>query len=221
MDSKRLLIANRGEIAIRVMEAAAELGFTSVAIYSEDDARALHIKRADEARTLHGTGPAAYLDGEQILAIARGANCGAIHPGYGFLSENADFAKRCVEEGIVFVGPRPDLLELFGDKTRARALAAQCSVPILTGTNGPASLADVQNFMRSLEPNGAIMIKAVAGGGGRGMRVVQRFAEIEGAYNRCQSEARAAFGNSDVYAERFLPMARHIEVQILGDSSGI
>ena len=220
MDSQRLLIANRGEIAIRVMEAAAELGLTSVAIYSDDDVRALHIKRADEARSLRGTGPAAYLDGEQVLAVAREAHCGAIHPGYGFLSENAAFARRCAEEGLIFVGPHPDLLELFGDKTRARALAAQCGVPILMGTNGPASLAEVQNFYRSLEPSGAIMIKAIAGGGGRGMRAVQRFAEIEGAYNRCQSEASAAFGNSAVYAERFLPMARHIEVQILGDHGG-
>jgi acetyl/propionyl-CoA carboxylase alpha subunit/acetyl-CoA carboxylase carboxyltransferase component len=220
MNSKRLLIANRGEIAIRIAEAAAELGLASIAIYSEDDARALHIKRADEARGLPGSGPAAYLDAERILTIAHEADCGAIHPGYGFLSENADFARRCAEEGITFIGPRPDLLELFGDKTRARTLAAQCGVPILEGSDGPANLTEIQSFFQALGPDSAIIIKAIAGGGGRGMRVVRHFAEIEGAYNRCQSEARASFGNSDLYAERFLPMARHIEVQILGDRDG-
>ena len=220
MDSKRLLVANRGEIAIRVIEAAAELGIAAIAIYSEDDARALHIKRADEAHPLRGSGPAAYLDAEQILAVARESNCGLIHPGYGFLSENVDFAKRSAEENILFIGPRPDLLELFGDKTRARTLASECGVPILEGTSGPADLAGVQSFFESLGENSAIIIKAVAGGGGRGMRVVHRLGEIEGAYNRCQSEAFAAFGNREVYAERFLPSARHIEVQILGDCDG-
>ncbi|MBI3802019.1 MAG: biotin/lipoyl-binding protein, partial [Deltaproteobacteria bacterium] len=217
---KKLLIANRGEIAIRVTEAAAELGLTTVAIFSEDDVKSLHVIRADEARPLHGTGAAAYLDAEQIVAVAKHAGCDAIHPGYGFLSENAGFAQRCAEAGIVFVGPRPELLDLFGDKVRARQLAGQCGVPVLAGSTGPTSLAEVKAFLRSGPADAAIVIKAVAGGGGRGMRIVRRLDDVEEAYNRCQSEARAAFGNGEVYVERFMPAARHIEVQILGDQSG-
>src|SRR5271163_4420257 len=134
MAPKKLLIANRGEIAIRVMEAAADMGLATVAIFSEDDAQSLHVRRADETRRLRGVGPAAYLDAEQILSIAHKAGCAVIHPGYGFLSENAAFARRCHEEGITFAGPRTALLELFGDKVRARQLARQCQVPILVGS---------------------------------------------------------------------------------------
>lgn len=217
---KKLLIANRGEIAIRVTEAAAELGLTTVAIFSEDDAKSLHVIRADEACQLRGAGAAAYLDAEQIVATAQQTGCDAIHPGYGFLSENAGFARRCAEADIIFVGPRPELLELFGDKVRARQLAAQCGVPVLDGSAGPAKLDEVKAFWRSGGTDTAIAIKAVAGGGGRGMRIIRRLEDIEEAYNRCQSEARAAFGNGEVYVERFMPAARHIEVQILGDQSG-
>ncbi len=217
---KKLLIANRGEIAIRVTETAAELGLTTVAIFSEDDAKSLHVIRADEACQLRGAGAVAYLDGEQIVAVAQQAGCDAIHPGYGFLSENAGFARRCAEAGIVFVGPRPELLELFGDKVRARQLASQCGVPVLAGSAGSISFAEAKAFLQSGPADAAIVIKALAGGGGRGMRIVRRLDEVEEAYNRCQSEARAAFGNSDVYVERFMPAARHIEVQILGDQSG-
>jgi acetyl/propionyl-CoA carboxylase alpha subunit/acetyl-CoA carboxylase carboxyltransferase component len=217
---KRLLIANRGEIAIRVTEAAAELGLTTVAICSEDDAKSLHVIRADEARQLRGAGAAAYLDGEQIVAVAQQVGCDAVHPGYGFLSENAGFARRCAEVGIVFVGPRPELLELFGDKVRARQLAGQCGVPVPAGSAGPTSLAEAKAFLQSGPADAAIVIKAVAGGGGRGMRIVRRLDDVEEAYNRCRSEARAAFGNDEVYVERFMPAARHIEVQILGDQSG-
>ncbi|MGE0822358.1 MAG: carboxyl transferase domain-containing protein [Candidatus Binatia bacterium] len=220
MMPKKLLIANRGEIAIRVTEAAAELGLTTVAIFSDDDTKSLHVVRADEACQLSGSGAAAYLDGEQIVAVAQRTGCDAIHPGYGFLSENAAFARRCAEAGIIFIGPRPELLELFGDKIRARLLAAQCGVPVLAGSEGPTSLAGVKAFSQRQGADAAIVIKAVAGGGGRGMRVVRSLADIEEAYQRCQSEARAAFGNGDVYVERFLPAARHIEVQILGDLSG-
>ncbi len=217
---KKLLIANRGEIAIRVTEAAAELGLTTVAIFSEDDAKSLHVIRADEARQLRGVGAAAYLDGEQIVAVAQQAGCDAIHPGYGFLSENAGFARRCAEADIIFVGPRPELLELFGDKVRARQLAGQCEIPVLAGSAGPTSLAEVKAFFQAGPAGTAVVIKAVAGGGGRGMRIVRRLDDVEEAYNRCQSEARAAFGNGEVYVERFMPAARHIEVQILGDQSG-
>jgi acetyl/propionyl-CoA carboxylase alpha subunit len=220
MKLTRLLIANRGEIAIRIMRAAAELDIRTVAIFSEDDAQSLHLRKADEARPLHGKGVAPYLDIEQIIAAANESGCDAIHPGYGFLSENAAFARRCTEEGIIFVGPRAAILELFGDKGQARALAERCGVPVLKGTSEATSLEQARAFLASFGDGGAMMIKAVAGGGGRGMRAVFRPQDVEEAYIRCQSEARQAFGNGDVYVEQLLPRARHIEVQILGDGSG-
>lgn len=220
MLAKSLLIANRGEIAIRIIRAAAELGIRTVAIFSDDDAASLHIRRADDARALRGVGVAAYLDSEQVVAAARDAGCDAIHPGYGFLSENAEFARRCAAAGICFVGPRPEILELFGDKLQARALAQRCAVPILRGTTAATSLDEAQKFFASLGEGAAIMIKAVAGGGGRGMRAVHRAADIEQAFARCQSEARSAFGIGDVYVEQLMPRARHLEVQIVGDGSG-
>ncbi|MCH7908522.1 MAG: carbamoyl-phosphate synthase large subunit, partial [Candidatus Hydrogenedentes bacterium] len=213
MEVTNLLVANRGEIAIRVMRAAAELGMKTVAVFSEDDTQSLHTRKADEARPLRGSGPGAYLDIEQIIDLAKAAGCGAIHPGYGFLSENAVFARRCVEEGIVFVGPSAEILDLFGDKTKARALADRCGVPILPGTSGATSLDEARAFFETLGDDGTMMIKAVAGGGGRGMRVVRSADALAEAYARCQSEARGAFGVDAVYVERFLPRARHIEVQ--------
>jgi acetyl/propionyl-CoA carboxylase alpha subunit/acetyl-CoA carboxylase carboxyltransferase component len=220
MTPNSLLIANRGEIAIRVIRAAAEMGIRTVAVFPDDDSNSLHTRKADEARRLAGVGAAAYLDGEQIIALAKESGCDAIHPGYGFLSENAGFARRCAIEGITFIGPRAELLELFGDKVRARGLAEQCGVPILRGTSGPTSLDEARRFFSSLGESAAMMIKAVAGGGGRGMRAVRRLEEIEEAYKRCQSEARASFGVGDVYVEQLMPNARHIEVQIVGDGSG-
>ncbi|MDP6067237.1 MAG: carboxyl transferase domain-containing protein [Alphaproteobacteria bacterium] len=221
MSLKSVLVANRGEIAIRVMRAAAELGLGTVAVYSEDDVQALHTCKADEARALGGHGAAAYLDGEQIIAIAREANCDAVHPGYGFLSENAGFAERCAAAGLAFVGPRPETLALFGDKARARALAESRGVPLLDGISGPTSLDEAGEFLAALGPDGAIMIKAVAGGGGRGMRQVREAGELEAAYRRCRSEAAKAFGNDAVYVERFLARARHVEVQVVGDGKAI
>src|SRR5271155_3712938 len=215
-----LLIANRGEIAVRIIRAAAEMGIRTVAIFPDDDAASLHTRKADEARRLNGAGAAAYLDGEQIIALTRDAGCDAIHPGYGFLSENAAFARRCASAGITFVGPRAEMLELFGDKVQARALAERCGIPILRVTSGSTSLDEARRFFSSLGEDASIMIKAVAGGGGRGMRAVSRADEIEEAYKRCQSEARASFGNSDVYVEQLMPRARHIEVQIIGEGSG-
>ncbi len=220
MSLSSLLIANRGEIAIRVMRAADEMGIRTVAIFSEDDAHSLHTRKADEARALKGAGAKAYLDAEQILAVAHEAGCDAIHPGYGFLSENAAFARRCGEEAITFVGPRPEILELFGDKLAARALAERCGVPVMPGTSRATSLDEARKFFASLGGGAAMMIKAVAGGGGRGMRVVHRAEEIEEGFARCQSEARAAFGNGELYVEQLMPRARHIEVQIIGDGSG-
>ena len=220
MTIRHLLIANRGEIAIRIARTAAELGVRSHAVYSEDDAASDHVTKADEAHRLTGHGPAAYLDAEQIIRIAQEAGCDAIHPGYGFLSESAGFAQRCAQAGIRFVGPTPDVLELFGDKGKARALAARCGVRILPGTDGPTTLEQARGFLRALRPNGAIMIKAIAGGGGRGMRPISNAQELDAAYERCRSEALQAFGNGDVYVEKMFPLARHIEVQAIGDASG-
>ena len=220
MPLSKLLIANRGEIAIRILHAAAELGIPTVAVFSEDDHAALHTRRADVARRLDGRGAAAYLDGEQLLAVARETGCDGIHPGYGFLSENAAFARRCAESGVTFVGPSADVLARFGDKSQARELAARQGVPVLPGTAGATTLAQARAFLAGLEPGAAMMIKAIAGGGGRGMRAVQRPEEVEEAHRRCQSEAKAAFGNGDVYVERLVTQARHIEVQIVGDGTG-
>jgi acetyl/propionyl-CoA carboxylase alpha subunit/acetyl-CoA carboxylase carboxyltransferase component len=219
MNLKSLLIANRGEIAIRIIRAAAELGLRTVAVFSSDDVHSLHTRKADQARALRGAGAAAYLDLAQIIDAARQAGCDAIHPGYGFLSENGQFARRCAEAGFTFVGPRPEMLALFGDKVRARALAERCGVPVLKGTSAAATLDQARDFFSSL--GGApMMIKALAGGGGRGMRIVSRLEQLDEAYARCQSEARASFGNSSVYVEQLMPRARHIEVQIVGDGAG-
>src|SRR5262245_40936077 len=205
-----LLVANRGEIAVRIMHAAAELGIRTVAVYAEDDESSLHVRRADQAERLHGRGPAAYLDLERILAIAAATGCDAIHPGYGFLSENAVLARRCVDECITFVGPRAETLAAFGDTARARALGARCGIPVLVGSAGPTTLEQAQTFLASLGSGGAMVIKAIAGGGGRGMRVVDDAAELEAAYARCQSEARTAFGNGDLYVERLMRRTRHV-----------
>ena len=214
-----LLIANRGEIAIRIARAAGELGLRTVAVYSADDAASLHARVADEAVALPGSGARAYLDQQAIVAAAKQAGCGAIHPGYGFLAERADFARLCADQDIVFVGPKPEHLELFGDKGRARTAAAAAGVPVLTGCDQPVSLDQAKEFFAAGN-GGAMIIKAVAGGGGRGTRVVETAEEVDAAYARCRSEAEAAFGVADVYVEEFLPRARHVEVQIVGDLDG-
>jgi len=218
---QKLLIANRGEIAVRIARTAAEMGLATVAVYSEDDAASLHTRKTDQAVGLKGSGPAAYLDIAQVVAAAKEAGCDAVHPGYGFLSENAAFARACGEAGLTFVGPTPETLELFGDKGRARALAQQCGVPVLPGTDGPTTLKQAQAFFKSLGAGAAVMVKAVAGGGGRGMRPVTEAGELAAAYERCVSEAKAAFGAGDLYVEQFLPHARHIEVQVVGDGSQV
>ncbi len=217
----KLLIANRGEIAIRIARTAADMGIATVAVFSEDDAQSLHLKAADELFALRGAGAAAYLDGAQICAAAREMGCDAVHPGYGFLSENAGFAALCAEMDMVFVGPMPETLDLFGDKTKARKLAIECGVPVLDGSTGPVTEEQAEVFLQSLGEGGAVMLKAVAGGGGRGMRPVARAEDMAEAYQRCSSEALKAFGSGEVYVERLLPHARHIEVQILGDGSEV
>lgn len=221
MPFKRLLIANRGEIAIRLARAAAELDIPSLAVYSEDDAESLHRRKADAAVALRGRGAPAYLDAAQLIGIAREHGCDAIHPGYGFLSENAEFARQCAADGITFIGPDARVLALFGDKASARRLAMQHHVPLVQGTNQPTSLQQAREFMAGLPAGTPVMLKALAGGGGRGMRVVQGPEELEQAFARCSSEAQAAFGNGDLYIERLIRRARHIEVQVIGDGDNV
>jgi acetyl/propionyl-CoA carboxylase alpha subunit/acetyl-CoA carboxylase carboxyltransferase component len=220
MSFRKLLIANRGEIAIRVARAAADSGIATVAIHPADDALSLHVRAADEAHAIPGRGARAYLDIDAVIAAAKATGCDALHPGYGFLSENSALARRCAENKITFVGPSPEALDLFGDKVAAKALARRCNIPVIDGTTGPTTLADAKAFFASLGKGGAVMIKAMAGGGGRGMRVVEDGAKLEEAYVRCQSEAKAAFGSDGVYVERLIRKARHIEVQIIGDRHG-
>ena len=216
---KRLLIANRGEIAIRIARAAADLGLASLAVYAPEDAAALHRFQADEAAGLEGRGAAAYLDIEQLVALATAHGCDAVHPGYGFLSENAQFAEQLEAAGITFVGPDSASLAKLGDKSEARALAAQCDIPLLRGSEGAVTLAEARAFFRALDGS-PLIIKAVSGGGGRGMRVVQDGDDLDAAFNRCASEAELAFGNASLYVEEYLSGASHVEVQILGDGSG-
>ncbi len=214
------MVANRGEIAVRIFRSAADLGLRTVAVYSEDDVACLHTRRASAAAPLAGAGPRAYLDAEQIVRVALEQGATMIHPGYGFLSESAQFARRVEEAGLVFVGPDADTLEALGDKTRARELAERLAVPVLAGTTGATSLEQGRDLMRSLGPDAAVMVKAVAGGGGRGMRPVFEADHLAEAFERCRSEAEAAFGCADVYVERLVRRARHIEVQIVGDGTG-
>ncbi|HSZ09449.1 MAG TPA: carboxyl transferase domain-containing protein [Steroidobacteraceae bacterium] len=218
---KRLLIANRGEIAIRIARTAAELGVPSVTVYAPEDSASLHVRAGDEALALTGAGAAAYLDGPQILRLALEAGCDAIHPGYGFLSENSAFARLCNNAGVVFVGPLPETLELLGDKVQARALAKRVGAPVLPGSLGAVTLQQAESFLAGLAPGSAIMLKARAGGGGRGMREVRRLEDMAPAYERCRSEALQAFGNGDLYVEQFFPRAHHVEVQILGDGADV
>jgi len=218
---RKVLVANRGEIAIRIFRACTELGIRTVAIYSQEDSGSYHRYKADEAY-LVGAGKKpieAYLDIEGILEIARTNDVDAIHPGYGFLSENAEFARRCQEEGITFIGPNINHLEIFGDKAKAREAAIRAGLPVVPGSDGPvSSLKEAKELAKAF--GYPVMIKAVAGGGGRGMRIVRSEAGLADAFERAKSEAKAAFGSDDVYMEKFLDHPRHIEVQILADRSG-
>ncbi len=230
-----LLVANRGEIAVRIIRAAADLGVTTTAIYSTDDANSLHVRMADQAIALDGNGVPAYLNIEAIVAAAGEAGCNAVHPGYGFLAENAELARACAEAGLIFVGPTAEVLDLFGDKGRARAAAVAADVPVVAGIDRAVTEAEASAFLASLgdsasgpagsdgegvEGGGAMMLKAVAGGGGRGSRVVNAGDDVAEAFARCSSEAMSAFGSGDLYVEALIGRARHIEVQIVADHSG-
>ena len=218
---KKLLVANRGEIAIRIFRAATELNIKTVAIYSNEDKNALHRYKADESYLVgKDLGPAkSYLNIERIIDVAKRAGVDAIHPGYGFLSENKQFAKRCDEEGIKFIGPHIEHLDMFGDKVKARTTAINANLPVIPGTDGP-----IENFEAAKafaqEAGFPLMIKATSGGGGKGMRIVREEGELEDAFHRAKSEAEKSFGNSEVYIERYIDNPKHIEVQIIGDEYG-
>jgi acetyl-CoA carboxylase biotin carboxylase subunit len=213
-------VANRGEIAVRVIRACREMGIASVAVYSEADRSALHVRMADEAR-LVGEAPSrdSYLRIDRILDAARAAGADAIHPGYGFLAENAGFARACEESGIAFIGPRSETIALLGEKTSARRAAVEAGVPIVPGTL--EALADPTALLREAERLGfPVMLKAAAGGGGKGLRLVSTPAELAAAMERASSEAMSAFGDDRLYLEKALARPRHVEIQVLADHFG-
>ncbi|HEY1865837.1 MAG TPA: biotin carboxylase N-terminal domain-containing protein, partial [Candidatus Acidoferrales bacterium] len=218
---RSILAANRSEIAIRIFRAANEIGVRTIAIYSHEDRLSLHRFKADEAYQIGaGKGPVeAYLDIESIVSLARARNVDAIHPGYGFLSENPAFASACRDAGITFIGPTPELLQLLGDKTAARKVAASAGVPVLPGTDSPVkSAAEARRLAREI--GFPLILKAAMGGGGRGMRVVHDASQLDSRLEEARNEAQSAFGDASIFLEKYLPSARHIEVQILADHHG-
>ncbi|SDI37683.1 pyruvate carboxylase [Alteribacillus bidgolensis] len=218
---QKLLVANRGEIAIRIFRACTELHIRTVAVYSREDSSAFHRYKADEAYLIgEGKKPIdAYLDIESIIETAKSNDVDAIHPGYGFLSENLEFAQRCKEEGIIFIGPGTEHLHMFGDKVRARETAIRAGLPVIPGSDGPVSgIHEVKKFAD--EHGFPFIIKAALGGGGRGMRIVRSPEALEEAYDRARSEAKSSFGSDEVYVEKFIENPKHIEVQVLGDKEG-
>ena len=216
----KVLIANRGEIAVRITQAVQDLGMTAVAVYSEDDSTSHHVQQADESILIPGLGVSAYLNENAILEAAQGNECDAIHPGYGFLSETASFSKACDAMGITFVGPSSASLELFGDKSKARQFAKSLGVNVPMGIDSAVSLVEVEEFFKNLSDGQGVLLKAVQGGGGRGMRQVLNLDELPMAFRRAASEAKASFGNDSLYVEELLSKARHIELQVIGDGNG-
>ena len=218
---KKLLVANRSEIAIRVFRSATELGLSTVAVYAYEDRYALHRFKADEAYQIGNPGEPikSYLNIPALIQLCLDHNVDAIHPGYGFLSENPDLAKACQENGIVFVGPTLDTLEKLGDKTSARLIAKAANVPVLSGTD--AAIVDVASGRKQANELGyPLILKASHGGGGRGMRVVKSEDEFDSAFEQASRESLSAFGSSEVFVEKFIEHARHIEIQLLGDTHG-
>ena len=216
---KKILIANRGEIAIRIIRACNEMGIKTVAVYSNADKNSLHVKFADEAICI-GEGPAveSYLNIPRIIAAGEITNADAIHPGYGFLAENAKFSKICKENGFTFIGPDAEIIDLMGDKVNARNAAKDAGVPIIPGSNTLSSSKELLKIANKI--GYPVMLKAVAGGGGKGMRIVKNESEAEKGFNIIQNEAGMAFDNSEIYVEKFVANGRHIEVQILSDKFG-
>jgi acetyl-CoA carboxylase, biotin carboxylase subunit len=217
---KKILIANRGEIALRIIRACREMGIATVAVYSEADRDSLHVRFADEAICI---GPASsresYLNIPRILSAAEITDADAVHPGYGFLAENANFADICISSGLTFIGPRPEMITAMGDKAYAKDTMRKAGVPVVPGSDGIVSdLATARSIVRTT--GYPVIVKASAGGGGRGMRIVRSDEELDKAFNTARAEAENAFGNADVYIERYLEEPRHIEIQILGDQYG-
>ena len=217
---KKILIANRGEIALRIIRACHELGLKSVAVYSTADKSSLHTKFADEAVCI---GPPqsseSYLSIPSIISAGEITNSDAIHPGYGFLAENADFSKICSDNNFAFIGPKPDIINAMGDKSEAKKTMKSAGVPVIPGSEGIVSDPNEARQIAS-EIGYPVMLKASAGGGGRGMRLVHNDSEIENAFSTASSEARSAFNNGDMYIEKFVENPRHIEIQILADAYG-
>jgi len=217
----KVLIANRGEIAVRIIRACRELGMRTVAVYSEADRQGLHVRYADEAYLL-GPAPSreSYLRGEKIIEIARKCGAKAIHPGYGFLAERADFAQDCLDAGLAFIGPKPSSIAAMGDKAVARATVAKAGVAVVPGTEGEGGLSDEELLSIAPEIGFPLLIKATAGGGGKGMRVVHQPEEMHSLLHSARREAEASFGDGNVYLEKLVEGARHIEFQILADTHG-
>lgn len=212
---RKVLIANRGEIAVRVARTVQQMGMAAVAVYAEPDRESLHLEACDEAWPV-----TSYLDASAVLRVAVERGCSLVHPGYGFLSENARFARRCAEAGLTFIGPPPDVIESMGDKIRAKETMVAAGVPIVPSWNAPES-ATLDDFRREAARIGyPVLIKAAAGGGGKGMRLVTEEADLEGSLEQARGEAGKAFGDPRVFLERYLANPRHVEIQMFGDSHG-
>ena len=216
---KKVLIANRGEIALRIIRACKELDITSVAIFSEVDVEGIWVRKADECYPIMGDVIKAYLDYEKIITIAKRANCDAIHPGYGFLSENADFARACEANGIIFIGPKPDHIELFGDKMASKVAMKKVGVPVLEGTDEPiVDITEGETIAREI--GFPVIIKAAFGGGGRGMRIVKQEKDFREMFESATNESMKYFGRGEVFIEKYVENPRHIEIQVIADKYG-
>ncbi|HKK04921.1 MAG TPA: acetyl-CoA carboxylase biotin carboxylase subunit [Gammaproteobacteria bacterium] len=216
---KKILIANRGEIAVRIARACAEMGIRSVAVYAEADRHALHVKKADEAYSLGPDTVAGYLNGHRLVNLAVATGCDALHPGYGFLSENADFAEICARRGVYFIGPDASVIRNMGDKTEARRTMIEAGIPVTPGSEG--NLASLDEALTLADEIGyPVMLKATSGGGGRGIRRCDNAQDLKRNYERVISEASKAFGSAEVFLEKYVASPRHIEVQILADGHG-
>ena len=203
---KKILIANRGEIAIRIARTCNDLGIKTIGVFSEDDLNSLHLSKMDESFMIDEKGASAYLNIKKIIEIAKSEKVDGIHPGYGFLSENPEFAKSAKRARIKFIGPSEKSLMIFGDKSEAKQLATKLDIPVVKGTQGKTSLKQASTFFKSLKKNSSLVVKAIAGGGGRGMRVVNSELDLKDAMNRASSEAKSAFDSSDLYVEEYLSL---------------